>query len=194
MNRCVNLRPEDDGSFSDIISQEQVAERDLVSFSFNDQQFCYDSLTLLRYLDHLHSQGQQPMLPERFPLSEDQMAQVYQHARQRYPQVFMVTDGDRATPYSFATLESAVSFVSTRARGTVYQLAQVDTPELAMLLYPEGLSNVIPVFALRREFLLNDAPLPRPVRYHPAAPGSPPRPIRQAPVAPGAPRRQRPQF
>ena len=203
MESCVNLRVGSNGVLEDPITFEELRESDTIFFLFNGRRFCYNAISLLQYV--AQQQGV-PIVPERFPLSSEQILYLYTTTRQLFPQVFIIVDGDQATPYTFTTAETAISFVSRRGRGAVYQVAQSDDPELADMLYPRGLSELVPIFALRPAFQADqvdqepedqeaprwqdDEPPLRNIVYERIAPGSPIRPMR-VPQVPDAPRRRR---
>jgi hypothetical protein len=210
MERCVNLREGANGGFEDPVSLDEVQEADLVTFEFGQppngvRRFCYDALNLLRYIGHqLQGGGNRPLIvPERFELSPEQVQHLYETARARFPQNFIIAEGDHATPYVFRSLETATTFVSNRQRGAVYQVAQAQDATMAELLYPRGLEGLVPVFAVRAPFQRGDhlpagrapmwqrdEPAIRQVVYERAAPGSPVLPVRIPSAVPGAPGRR----
>ena len=115
-------------------------ELPLVTLVRDGQHFCYDALALYRFL----------RTSEQITVTPEELATIRHQALLTFPQQYIITYGDRATPHVFPTEEQAIRFVETVGRGSVYQVAQIDDPILAAELYPQNLAEDIPVFAVRK--------------------------------------------
>lgn len=152
MDRCSNLRRTEDGTYEDPITFEPVDMDRLISFTRGNHTFCYDAVTLMKFLRMKENElpGGRNVLPEtNSPLTVEELATLYERGLSFFPEMYVVARGDTPLPYSFTDKDAAIRYVTEQGYGSVFAYHLFNDAELYLAFYPHGVESMRQVFGVR---------------------------------------------
>jgi len=167
---CSNLVEVAPNQYEDPITLELIPSNRIVHLTYEGHSFCYDALSLLKYITIEQQEGRRARLPDNnLLLSRDGVAYVREVARSSFPTRYRIVGlgflNSNIIYPSFPTREEAEYYITLLPPDyyRVVEVAHTTDPEELFLLYPFGpnpqeatLSNNyfdIPAMEMRKAWL-----------------------------------------
>lgn len=140
---CPNLRVDENGQIEDPISLQPIPPRRIATFETNGRNYCYDTLSLLRWWNEQDRNGVRPnTFPDtQYPAALDDYHYIREIIRQLYPQYYvMFSDNSQDPEIEFNSLRDALIFLYRNIDRDLqlYRAVRIDDPEIHDIFYDSG--------------------------------------------------------